>query len=280
MCFMTKYPHVPPHEFDLDFSHLMLRYRAAEFQSQKPPLMQRQITETDRNGGLATKFAPLVNWGSKRKNGATRVVLEKFANVHRDAELPKYQSPSLLRRTKDVAPDVNRDAPAFGRKAVIYATCFANFNNPEIGEAARAVLAHNGVETEVVYPGCCAMPQLEQGDLPRVAEQAQRVGEELVNWIERGYDVIALVPSCALILKFEWPLLLPGDDNIKTLSLATFDISEYIVEISRESGLVGGLTPLDGAVTLHIACHARAQNIGQKGSRDDAFGSRYQNLGN
>jgi glycerol-3-phosphate dehydrogenase subunit C len=266
MCFMTKCPYVPPHEFDLDFPHLMLRYRAAEFQSQKPPFMQRQLTETDRNGGIATRFAPLANWGSNRKNGAARVVLEKIADVHRDAELPKYQSPSLLQRSKVAAPEVNRNAPAFGRKAVIYATCFANFNNPEIGEAARAVLAHNGVETEIVYPGCCGMPQLEQGDLPRVAEQAQRIAKELVKWIERGYDVIALVPSCVLMLKFEWPLLSPSDDSIKTLSQATFDISEYVVAVSRENGLVGGLTPLDGAVTLHIACHARAQNIGQKGA--------------
>ena len=266
MCFMTKCPYVPPHEFNLDFPHLMQRYRAAEFKSQKPPLMRRQLTETDRNGKIATRCAPLANWGLNRKNGVTRSVLEKFAGVHRDADLPKYQSLSLLQNSKGTAPEVNRDAPAFGRKAVIYATCFANFNNPEIGEACRAVLAHNGVETEFIYPGCCGMPQLEQGDLPRVAEQAQRIARELVDWVERGYDVIALVPSCVLMLKSEWPLLLPSDDAIKTLSQATFDISEYIVAISRENGLVDGLGPLDGVVTLHIACHARAQNIGQKGA--------------
>ena len=30
ICFMTKCPYVPPHEFNLDFPHLMLRYRDAE----------------------------------------------------------------------------------------------------------------------------------------------------------------------------------------------------------------------------------------------------------
>ena len=30
MCFMTKCPYVPPHEFNLDFPHLMLRHRAVQ----------------------------------------------------------------------------------------------------------------------------------------------------------------------------------------------------------------------------------------------------------
>jgi len=86
----------------------------------------------------------------------------------------------------------------------------------------------------------------------------------LLPWIEKGYDVVALVPSCALMLKFEWPLVLPGDANIKRLSEATFDVSEYVVDIAKREGLAPGLQPVEGGVALHIACHARAQNMGQK----------------
>ncbi len=266
MCFLTKCPYVPPHEFDLDFPHLMLRYRAAEFRDKKPPFLRRQLTETDRNGKLASGLPALANWGSSRRNVMTRAVLEKVAGVHRNAELPCYHGQTLRRTAEKAAPEVNREAPAFGRKAVIYATCFANYNNPEIGQAARAVLAHNGVETEVVYPGCCGMPQLENGDLARVAEQGRMIAQELRRWIDSGHDVIALVPSCGLMLKFELPLLLPNDENVKTLAQSTFDISEYVVAIAREPGLAEGLKPLDRGVTLHIACHARAQNMGQKGA--------------
>jgi glycerol-3-phosphate dehydrogenase subunit C len=161
-------------------------------------------------------------------------------------------------------PEVNREAPAYGRKAVLYATCFANYNNPSIGLAARAVLAKNGVETEVVYPGCCGMPQLEQGDLAKVAEAARRTSRVLIPWIEKGFDVVALVPSCALMLKFEWPLVLPRDAAVKRLAEATFDVSEYVVDIAKREGLAPGLGALDGSVALHIACHARAQNMGHK----------------
>ena len=138
------------------------------------------------------------------------------------------------------------------------------YNSPEIGIAAQGVLARNGVETEVVYPGCCGMPQLEQGDIAAVAKSAKQVAGELRTWIEKGYDVIALVPSCALMMKFEWPLILPEDESVKTLSNATFDITEYIVDIAKKEGLAEGLSPLDGGVAVHFACHARAQNMGAK----------------
>ncbi len=264
MCFMTKCPYVPPHEFDLDFPHLMLRYRAVEQKQGKVPFAAKQLTETDRNGKAASYVAPLANWASKCGNTVTRPVMETFAGVHRDAHLPKFHGKTFTARAASEKPEVNREAPAFGRKAVIYATCFINYNNPDIGTATRAVLARNGVETEVVYPACCGMPQLEHGNFERVAEQARKVSSALRSWVDKGYDVVSLVPSCSLMLKFEWPLIEPGNEDIKALSQATFDASEYVVDIARKEGLADGLTPLNGGISIHIACHARAQNMGQR----------------
>ncbi len=102
-----------------------------------------------------------------------------------------------------------KEAPAKGRKAAIFATCFVNYNNPKVGEAARLVLAHNGVETAVAYPGCCGMPFLEQGNIEKVAAQAEKVARDMCAWIDKGYDIIALTASCGLMFKFEWPLILP-----------------------------------------------------------------------
>jgi len=264
MCFMTKCPYVPPHEFNVDFPHLMLRYRAVEHKEGGPPLPQRELIRTDRNGKLAAKIAPLANWASDRHNRLTRPILEKIAGVDRNAALPEYHGRTFAMRAKRTAPPIDRSAPSAGRKAVLYATCFVNYNNPGIGEAAQAVLAKNGVETEVVYPQCCGMPQLEAGNLAAVAAAAKSVATTLGPWIDKGYDVIALVPSCALMLKFEWPLIVPNDSAVEKLATATFDISEYIVALAKDNGLAPGLGPLDGGVTLHIACHARAQNMGQK----------------
>ena len=263
MCYMTKCPYVPPHPYNLDFPHLMLRYRAMEDRQGKVSFADKQLAQTDRNGALATLVAPLANWTTKRGNATVGRVMRSVADLHKDAELPKYASHSFVREGHD-APPVNREAPAFGRKAVLYATCFVNFNEPHVGVAARQVLAQNGVETEIVYPGCCGMPLLEQGRISEVAASARKVAAEMKPWIEKGYDIIALVPSCALMLKSEWPLILPDDADVVSLSRATFDISEYIVNIARKEGISPGMANVPGTLTLHMACHARAQNMGQK----------------
>ncbi|HEY4163532.1 MAG TPA: heterodisulfide reductase-related iron-sulfur binding cluster, partial [Dongiaceae bacterium] len=262
LCFMTKCPYVPPHEWALDFPHLMLRYRAAELKAGKADKVTAQLTETDRNGKLAGLVAPVANLASNIP--ITRAAMEAAVGIDREAALPKFHGRTFVLRAMGEPLEINKRAPAYGRKAVLYATCFVNYNNPDIGMAARAVLAANGVETEVVYPRCCGMPQFERGDVARVAEHAVTVADTLLPYVNDGYDVIALVPSCALMLKFEWPLVLPKDARIKQLSQATFDVSEYVVDIARHEGLAPGLSALPGGVAVHIACHARAQNMGQK----------------
>jgi len=266
MCFMTKCPYVPPHEFNLDFPHLMLRYRAIEAKRDGVSWSERQLIQTDRNGRLAGKVAGLANWGSDRGNKLTRPVIEKIAGVHREADLPKYAptAQTFVRQAESAPPAVNTDAPAHGREAVFYATCFVNYNKPDTGVLAQRILAKNGVATSALHPGCCGMPQLEQGQLDDVAAMAKTVATAFRPHVDAGKDVIALTPSCALMLKFEWPLLLPDDDDIKALSAATRDITEYIVDIAKNEGLVDGLSALPASVALHLACHARAQNMGQK----------------
>jgi glycerol-3-phosphate dehydrogenase subunit C len=265
MCFMSKCPYVPPHHFNLDFPHLILRARAVEARETGVSFVAKQLTKTDRNGKLAAPISGLANWASKRGNSLTRPFMQVALGVHKDAELPRFESKPFSNKNNQT-PNANIDAPAYGRKAILYATCFATYNNSKICISVQSVLAHNGVETEIVYPKCCGMPQLEQGDIVGVAATASDVAKTLKPWIDRGYDVIALVPSCALMLKSEWPLIIPENDDVQALSKATFDITEYIVNIGKNEGLIDGLQPLSGGVCIHISCHSRAQNMGQKGT--------------
>ncbi len=264
MCFLTKCPYVPPHEFNIDFPHLMLRYRAMEHANGETSLAHKQLSKMDRNGALAGAVSGLANWAAKRDNGLTRPMMKSVMHIDAKAELPKFEGKSFVKRAQ--APvAVNKDAPAFGqRKAVLYATCAVNFNNPAVGEAARAVLAHNGVETIVDYPGCCGMPYLEHGDIAQVAEQSKQVAKALLPYVAQGYDIVALTASCGLMLKFEWPLIDPDNEELQTLAGATFDICEYVVDVKKRQGLVEDLKPIEGGVTVHHACHARAQNMGAK----------------
>jgi glycerol-3-phosphate dehydrogenase subunit C len=266
MCFMTKCPYVPPHEFDLDFPHLMLRYRAAEVRAGKTNFVARQLAEMDRNGRLAQPVSALANFATSRKNAPMRAAMEATIGIDAHAELPQFRTRTftLADRGDPIRP--NREAPAYATKpkAALFATCFVNYNKPETGMAARAVLNHIGVETRVAYPGCCGMPFLEQAELERVAESATKVSKELVKLVDEGYDIITLTASCGLMFKFEWPLIVPENADVKRLAAATYDIDEYVVMVAKKYGLPAGLRSLPEGVSVHLACHARAQNMGPK----------------
>jgi glycerol-3-phosphate dehydrogenase subunit C len=267
MCFMTKCPYVPPHAWAVDFPHLMLRHRAVQAKKNGLGFVESQLADTDRAGRLGT-FAPgLMNWATDERNQPVRRSLERFTGIHHGARLPRQAGETFVQRAHREGAVLNEAAPAFGkRKAVLYATCFVNFHQTDIGAAALGVLARNGVQTEVVHPACCGMPKLELGDIETVAAAARQVSAALLPWVDKGYDVVALTPSCALMLKFEWPLILAKDPAIERLAQATFDLSEYVVDIAKKHGLADGLAPVEGGISLHLACHARAQNMGAKGA--------------
>jgi len=262
MCFMTKCPYVPPHEFDLDFPHLMLRYRMLQRKNGEISSTTRQLANIDRNGKIGVMFSGIINWFSNIKNTFFRKILEFITGIDKRVILPKYNSETFSNYFKKFHK--NKSAKVSNRKAVIYSTCFVNFNKKKTGEAALKVLNHNNVEVEHSYAGCCGMPYLEQADPVKVIKQAKLVSKELISFIDKGYKVITLTASCGLMLKFEWPLLMPNDEDIKKLSKNTLDIDEYIVDIANKEGLVNGLQEIDGGVTVHHACHARAQNMGNK----------------
>jgi len=264
MCFMTKCPYVPPHEFNIDFPHLMFRYRMYQKKLGKLSKTALQLAKIDRNANFGVLFSKIVNWFTNSKNKFFRKILEIITGIDKKAILPKYNDETFVNYSKNNKDKVNESAPAFGRKALIYSTCFVNFNKKQTGVAALKVLKKNGVDVQHAYPGCCGMPYLEQADPHKVVKQAEKVSKNLINWINKGYEIITLTASCSLMLKFEWPLLLPNNENIKKLSQYTKDIDEYIVDISKNEGLAKGLKEIDGAVTVHNACHARAQNMGNK----------------
>ena len=264
MCFMTKCPYVPPHDFDLDFPHLMLRYRTAQKKLGKLPSVPTQLAQIDRNAKIGVMFSKIVNWASNIKNKLIRKILELITGIDKRVQLPKYNSETFSNFFKKNKDKINYQTPSKDRKVVIYSTCFVNFNKKNTGVAALKVLKKNGVEVQEAYPGCCGMPFLEQADLPKVVEQAKKVSKDLIEWIDKGYKVVTLTASCGLMLKFEWPLLLPNDEKIKKLSSNVMDIDEYVVDIANNEGLAEGLNEIDGGVTVHHACHARAQNMGIK----------------
>jgi len=263
MCFMTKCPYVPPHEFDLDFPHLMLRYRAVEHRNGRTSLADRELARMTRNGNLGTTFSGLANWATKESNVLTRSVMESAIGIDSRAHVPSFRDAPFANSAQALVPPPNPDGPAFGKKVILYAGCHDNFNDATPGKAAMKVLAHNGLQVRVEYPECCGMPKFENGDLPGVASAAEKISGYFAPMIEDGWDIVPLTTSCALMLKFEWPLIEPENKDVELLSKHTFDVSEYIVALAKDTGLAP-IEPMAKTIGVHFACHARAQNMGPK----------------
>ncbi|WP_321957969.1 heterodisulfide reductase-related iron-sulfur binding cluster [Paraburkholderia bannensis] len=267
LCYMTKCPYVPPHPWNVDFPHLMLRAKAIHYRNGEVQLRDRVLSNTDALGHLAG--IPVVTQTVNAVNGtkAMRGIMEDALGVDRHAWLPsfatrKFRSAALKATSSEV-----RDGERTPGKVAIYATCYVNFNEPGIGHDLLALLDHNAIPYVLVKSeACCGMPLLEQGNLEGVAKKQAANMPVLAHYAREGYALLGAVPSCVLMYKHELPLMFPGDADTLAVSEAFWDPFEYFVARNRDGLLKTDFrTPL-GNVSYHVPCHARVQNIGRKTS--------------
>jgi len=267
MCYMSKCPYVPPHEWNVDFPHLMLRAKAKRFKDQGATLQERVLSSTDAVGRLAgiPVVAEVVN--AVNRSGAGRVVLEKTLGVARDAPIPKYHSKTAHKRLSGRSESQSEVTPANGTqgRVVLYTTCYGDRNVPQVCEDLAAVYRHNGIEVAITRAEqCCGMPKLELGDLESVAAAKQANIPELLHWVEQGYDIVAPVPSCVLMFKQELPLLFPDDEDVRKVAAAFFDPFDYLHRRHKAGHVKIEFAGSLGKIAYQIPCHLRVQNIGMK----------------
>ena len=267
LCFMTKCPYTPPHPWNIDFPHLMLQAKAVRHRREGARFRDRMLTSTDLLGRFFARplIAGLVN-GVNRMAPARRV-LEGAVGIQHEAWLPPFAARTAMKRLKD---HVGRDGPAepAGRtrgKVALFVTCFANHNEPKTAEDIVAVFEHNDIPVRVAeYRSCCGMPKMELGDLDAVARMKEINISHLARLVEEGFDLVAPVPSCALMFRQELPLLFPDDEEVKKVQAAFFDPFEYLWLRHREGKLKTDFRNPLGKVVYHAACHQRVQNIGRR----------------
>jgi len=269
MCYMSKCPYVPPHEWNVDFPHLMLRAKAKRFRDEGAGLRDRLLSATDKVGELAG--IPVISEVVNAANGnmAARLLLEKTLGVARDAPVPKYHSnPARKRLAALRAPATTSAAEAANGtsgKVILFTTCYGNRNLPEVCEDLVAIYQHNGIEVRLAgTEQCCGMPKLELGDLESVAAAKAVNVPELLRWVEQGYDIVAPVPSCVLMFKQELPLMFPDDEQVAAVANAFFDPFHYLFLRHRAGLLKTDFSQPLGKVAWQVACHLRVQNIGLK----------------
>ena len=267
MCYMTKCPYVPPHEWNVDFPHLMLRAKNKQFKDRGASVRDRVLSATDTVGRLAgiPVVAQVVN--GINSNATGRKVLEATLGVHRDAPIPRYHTKTARQRLSGVPAAGPEPAAVVGTRGrvVIFTTCYGNRNLPSVVEDLAAVFEHNGIGITVAgRERCCGMPKLELGDLDSVAKYKDDNIAELDQWVEKGWDIVAPIPSCVLMFKQELPLLFPEDEAVQRVSTAIFDPFEYLMLRHKGGALRTDFNNALGKVAYQVPCHLRVQNIGLK----------------
>jgi Fe-S oxidoreductase len=266
LCYQTKCPYVPPHAWNVDFPHLMLRAKAQAHQRGETRWQAKALSNTHAVGKLAS--IPVVVEAVNAANRAkpTRKLLDKVLGVHPDATVPTYHARTARKRLKRMPSVAAAKAAGPTRgKVAIFVTCYGEYNMPQVVEDLVAVFAHNSIEIKLVErEQCCGMPKLELGDLDSVDRYKQANLPVLKREIDAGYDLIAPIPSCVLMFKQEIPLMYPDDADVAAVRARFFDPFEYLMH-RHQAGLFNTTFARElGKVAYHVPCHQRVQNIGPK----------------
>jgi Fe-S oxidoreductase len=268
LCYQTKCPYIPPHEWNIDFPHLMLRAKATKFQQGRVTPSEKILSSTDMVGKLAGIPVVVNAVNAANRTKPVRKVLDKVLGVHPDASIPAYHSKTFRKMMDSDTPDSDIDATVTEitrGKVAIFATCYGNYNAPDLGEDLVKVLRHNRIPVTLVKSEqCCGMPKLELGDLDSVAKAKEANIPQLVAMVNAGWDIMAPVPSCTLMFRQELPLMFPQDEDVQKVAKAIYDPFEYLMLRHKEGMLCTDFKHPLGKVAYHVACHQRVQKIGLK----------------
>ena len=265
LCYMTKCPYTPPHEWNLDFPHLMLRAKAVKYKKGEVLARDKFLSNTDGLGMFAG--IPIVTQAvnAVNKSPVTRGVLENVLGIDKKAWLPEFATTKFRSGAKPSASHPVKDGKKTPGKVAIYSTCYVNYNEPGIGHDLLAILDHNEIPYVMVEKeACCGMPKLEQGDLQGVAEKKAINIPHLAKLAKEGYAILTAIPSCTLMYKQELPLMFPDCADTQLVKEAMWDPFEYFVTRNRDGLLKTDFKESLGQVSYHIPCHSRVQNVGRK----------------
>lgn len=268
LCAEIKCPYLPPHDWAVDFPHLMLRAKAQKFRAGNSKWRDRVITSTDQLLSLVSRPVLAGSINALNNSSAARTLIEAGTGIHKSAPLPKLASTTARARNAKTQPVAISNVQPGNKttgKVAIFTTCYGNYIAPNLIADFLSVFAHNDIHAELLSgESCCGMPKFELGDLDRVAKLKDINIPILLEAIHAGFDVIAPIPSCALMFRQELPLLFPDDTDVAEVAAQFFDPLEYLALRHKANLLNTDFKQPLGKVVYQVSCHQRAQRIGPK----------------
>jgi Fe-S oxidoreductase len=265
LCYVTKCPYVPPHPWNVDFPHLMLRAKAIKFKKGEVKTRDKILSDTDRIGMFAGIPIVTASVNAANHTAPVRALLENVLGVDRKAWLPEFATRTFKGSRSPSAAHPVKDGASTPGRVLVYSTCYINGHEPGIGLDLLALLEHNEIPYEFLErEACCGMPRLEQGDLEGVAAKHDLNIGELARFAREGYAILTPIPSCTLMYKQELPLMYPENADTQAVMKAMWDPFEYFMARHRDGLLKTDFKTALGQVSYQIPCHLRVQKIGRK----------------
>ena len=270
-CFQCKLcevqcPYTPrdKHEFQLDFPKLVHRNQAQRAAHHGPSLRDLALSDPDRTATLARASLGLAN--TMNRVALHRWFLEKVIGVHRDKQLPDFASETFDRW----ATSTGRASDPPGGEVVLFQTCYVQHNEPQVGRDTVEVLERNGVDVRCRRDfQCCGMPAWEGGDLAGVRAKIHHNLELLEPYVDAGAKVVAINPTCSMMLRREWAELVEPElrARVQKVADAVRDPGEFLWAMRKEPRFNTDFAskPEVESFAYHVPCHLRAQAVGFKG---------------
>lgn len=269
-------PYKPPHEFEVDFPRLMVRSKIVTAKEEGVTAQDKFLGAVDAVGTVMTKISPLANAANHSK--FQRMLMEKTVGIHRDRILPSWAKETFVswwrkreaKRAREPEPAAPSAPLAEGAaapeplKVVLFYTCFANYNDPDLGQAAVEVLERQGAQVVCPEFKCCGMPFLDGGDLKNTLANIEHNLKLLVPLVRQGYSILSPGPTCTFMLKQEYPELSKREDA-KEVADKVEDLGDFLLKLHRRGRLDTNFAAPVGKVAYHIPCHNKVQGIGFKG---------------
>ena len=209
------------------------------------------IAQLSRMGSF---FAPVSTW--VLRSDALKDLMESQIGIDKRRSLPPFASQTFVQwfRARGGSPE---SAAAIGQ-VLLFPDTFTNYNHPELGRAAVAVMEHMGYQVVLPDTKCCGRPMLSAGMLDKARANARANVDAVLPYVERGVRLVGIEPSCILTFGDEYIDLLGGDEGVRKVGGSAMLIEEFITRAIEEDGARLEFTKEPGKVLFHGHCHQKA----------------------
>ena len=238
-------------ESGVDMAKMKYEFLDQYHKANGTPLRNRVFGHINRLSAWGSRMAPFSNLMANNPIG--KMMSQMLLGVH-----PKRNPPKFVRNTFAKWFKARGTSTVQATNTVVLLNdTYMNYNYPEIGKAAVALLEAAGLRVILSDTKCCGRPMISKGLLDDATANAVSNIDQLHAYAEQGIPVIGCEPSCLLTFRDEYPELV-RNEKAKKVAANSFMIDEFIIKLQEDGKLQLNLGKLEKKVLFQAHCHQKA----------------------